>query len=207
MLEALQHCIEQLMKLPTIGRKSASRLALHLLEQSAQEVFDLATAIRELKEKIFICQKCFNYSQAELCDICGDGSRDQTLVCVVEKSMDVFTMERVGRFRGVYHVLGGVLSPLSGVTAEKLRIAELKIRIEKTAVAELIIALGGGADAEATSHYLLRLLAPHNIRISRLARGLPAGMELEFADQLTLTQALIDRVSLQMPRQNKESDA
>lgn len=196
MIESLENLVDALSKLPTIGKKSAWRLALHLLEQNDEEVHNLAQYIHDLKEKIVICKQCYNYSESELCSICSSKSRKMSLLCVVEKPLDVFTVEKSGRYRGLYHVLGGVLSPINGITTGKIRIAELKTRIEEEKPQELILGLSGSADAETTSLYISRILADKDIRITRFARGLPAGIELEYVDQITLSQALNERIDI-----------
>lgn len=196
MIAPLENLVDALSKLPTIGRKSAWRLVLYLLEQKDEDVYHLAQCIHELKEKTFLCKQCFNYSESELCPICSSTSRNRSIICVVEKPLDVLIIERSGVYRGLYHVLGGVLSPINGITSDKLRIAELKTRVESEKTEELIIGLGGSADAETTSHYLSRIFAKSNIHITRFARGLPAGTELEFVDQITLSQALNERTDI-----------
>lgn len=196
MIESLENLVDALCRLPTIGKKSAWRLALHLLEQNDEEVHNLAQYIHDLKEKIVICKQCYNYSESELCPICSSKSRKRSLLCVVEKPLDVFTVEKSGRYRGLYHVLGGVLSPINGITTGKIRIAELKTRIEEEKPQELILGLSGSADAETTSLYISRILADKDIRITRFARGLPAGIELEYVDQITLSQALNERIDI-----------
>ncbi|MFP4165132.1 MAG: recombination mediator RecR [Chitinispirillaceae bacterium] len=196
MLESIEELVEALGRLPTIGRKSAWRLALHLLERPESEVRHLADAIISARSKVVRCSVCFNYSEKELCSVCSSPSRDTTLVCVVEKPSDVFTIEKSGRYRGLYHVLGGVLSPLNGITADKLRIGELRDRISTGEPRELIIGLGGCSDAETTALYLARLFKNSNVKVTRFARGLPAGLDLEYVDQLTLTQALNERTDI-----------
>jgi recombination protein RecR len=196
MVEALENLVTCLCRLPTIGRKSAWRLALHLMERPEEEVAELSSAVGTLKSRVRLCSVCFTYTESDPCAICSSGSRDQGVVCVVEKATDVFTVERAGRYRGAYHVLGGVLSPINGVTPERLRVGELMRRVDAGGVRELILALGGSADAETTEHYLARLLAGRRVRVTRLARGLPAGTELEYIDQLTLTQALQERTEV-----------
>ena len=197
MIGPLEDLVEALSRLPTIGKKSAWRLALFLMEQPSAEAQHLADAISAAREKLRLCSRCFNYSESELCTICASKSRDAGCICVVEKPVDVFAMERGGRYRGVYHILGGVLAPLHGITVEKLRIRELGERIKAERPGELIIALGGSADAETTALYLARIFSDEpELRITRLARGLPAGMELEFADQITLSQALFERTDI-----------
>ena len=196
MVTALENLVEALGRLPTIGRKSAWRLALHLMERPREELDNLAHCIAVLPREVKTCRECYNYSDAEVCSVCSSPRRDHGVICVVEKPTDVFTMEKSGRYNGVYHVLGGLLSPIDGVTADKLRIAELKQRVEQGEVAELILALGGGGEAETTAMYVASVTGPYGVRITRLARGVPAGMELEYIDQITLTQALQERTDV-----------
>lgn len=193
MIEPLEELIALLATLPAIGRKSATRLALHLIERPEAEVASLAQALVDARRRIGKCKRCFTYSETELCEICASPKRDHTIVCVVEKPSDVLAIEKSGRYRGTYHVLGGALSPLGGVTPDMLRIRELDERISAERPAEVIIALGGSAEAESTSHYLGRLLGKSGVRITRIAHGVPAGMDIEFVDQVTLGQALNER--------------
>lgn len=197
MIGPLEELVEALCRLPTIGRKSAWRLALHLMDRPEGEAVALAESIVAVRKKLCLCQRCFNYSEGKLCPICSSVSRDQSLVCVVEKPVDVFAIEKSGRYRGTYHILGGVLSPLNGITVDKIRISELRQRIDTEHPRELIIGLGGSADAETTALYLARLFKYPDLRITRFARGLPAGMELEFVDQITLSHALNERTDIQ----------
>lgn len=196
MIGPLEELVESLCKLPAIGKKSAWRLALHLMERPEEEVFALAESITAVRQKLTRCKRCFSYSEAELCTVCSSPTRDQKCICVVEKVVDVFTVEKAGRFRGVYHILGGVLSPLNGITADKLHIAELRTRVNTEQPREVIIGLGGSADAETTALYLARLFRQSGVRVTRFARGLPAGMELEYVDQITLSQALNERTDI-----------
>jgi recombination protein RecR len=196
MVEPLEHLVDCLSRLPTVGRKSAWRLALHLLERPRTEVDELSRAIASIKSSVHPCPSCFMYTDRDLCEICSSPVRDRGMICVVEKPTDVFTVEKAGRYRGLYHVLGGVLSPINGVTPDTLRVAQLSQRIEDTEVKELILGLGGSAEAETTELYLARLYAGYALRITRLARGLPAGTELEYIDQLTLAQALQERIEV-----------
>lgn len=196
MIGLLDELVEALCRLPTIGRKSAWRLALYLMERPEQEATDLAEAIVEARRKLTRCKRCFNYSETEYCPVCASSTRDQSVICVVEKAVDVFAIEKSGRYRGVYHVLGGVLSPLNGITVDKIRIAELRGRIRDEKTKELIIGLGGNADSETTALYIARILKGEAVKITRLARGLPAGLELEYVDQITLSQALNERVDM-----------
>lgn len=189
-------------KLPTIGRKSAWRLALYLMERPEAEAKHLADTVLSVRRKVRRCGVCFNYSEGAVCAVCASAARDRSLICVVEKPTDVFTIENAGRYKGLYHVLGGLLSPLNGVTAEKLQIARLRERLGATGaggdveVKEVIIGLGGSGDAETTALYLAKVLKGDGVRVTRFARGLPAGLEIEHVDQLTLTQALNERVDV-----------
>jgi recombination protein RecR len=196
MVKPLENLVEALSRLPTIGKKSAWRLAVHMLDRPQEELDALATRIATLKTSITLCKHCFNYSTTDICDICASQSRDSSVICVVEKPMDIFVFEKTGTYRGLYHVLGGVLSPINGITADKLRIAQLRQRIAESPVRELILGLGSGADAETTSLYLARILGGKTYKISRLARGVPAGMELEYVDQITLDNALQERTDI-----------
>lgn len=192
----LEELVNALCRLPTIGPKSAWRLALYLMEQPEEEVVALGETIIEVRRKLTRCRICFNFSEQDLCSICSSNQRDKRHICVVEKPADIFAIEKSGRYRGVYHVLGGVLSPLNGIGVDKLKIVELEERIKSETPEELILALGSSADAETTSLYLARLFKKKNLRVTRLARGLPAGMELEYADQITLGQALNERIDI-----------
>jgi len=198
MLDSLEELVAALSKLPTIGRKSAWRLALHLMERPESEAKHLADTVISVRRKVRRCVVCFNYSESEVCAVCASHARDRSVICVVEKPTDVFTIENAGRYRGLYHVLGGLLSPLNGITAEKLHIAPLKERLRAVdgEVKEVIIGLGGSGDAETTALYMARILKDESVRVTRFARGLPAGLDIEHVDQLTLTQALNERIDV-----------
>jgi recombination protein RecR len=196
MVRALEELADALSRLPTIGKKSSWRLALFLMERDEQELRRLADHIATIRQKVTTCRTCFCYSETEICPVCASPNRNQSTICVVEKPTDLFSIERSGRYRGVYHVLGGVLSPINGITAEKLHIAALTERVTRDKPQELILGLGAGADAETTALYLARLLAHTGVRVTRLARGLPAGIELEYVDQITLCQALSERTEI-----------
>lgn len=196
MIKALEELVNELSKLPAIGKKSAWRLAVHLLERNDEDVDKLARVIGDIKNRVHFCEECFGYSEDELCTICSNINRDKSLICIVEKAMDVFTFERSGGYKGVYHVLGGVISPINGMTPDKLNIEELIQRVEKHKPNEIIIGLGGSSESETTAVYLSRILSDKNIKVTRLARGLPAGMDLEYVDQLTLSRALSERTGL-----------
>lgn len=194
--EPLQAAIEELSKLPGIGRKTAQRLAIHLLKTDSASVEKLLTAIQNLKTKLHFCTRCFNISTEDLCDICSNAKRDHSIVCVVEEASDVIAIEKSNEYNGIYHVLGGVLSPLSGVTAELLKIRELLKRFENEEIKEVILALNPNTEGEATSLYLAKLIKPLGIKVSRIARGLPIGGDLEFADEATIGRAVSGRITL-----------
>ncbi len=196
MISAVEELVEELAGLPSIGRKSAWRLALHLLERRSEDVFRLADTIRSVKERVLTCSRCGNYGETDPCKVCSDTKRDSSVICVVEKPVDVFSMESHGRFRGLYHVLGGVLSPINGITPDKLRIADLVDRATREKPSEIIIAVGGSAEAETTAHYITRVLENTGVKLTRLARGLPAGASLEYVDPVTLVQALNERTGI-----------
>jgi len=189
----LERVIHELGKLPSIGRKTAQRLAFHLLKMPVDEVASLGQSILELRDQIGFCERCFNLADQPLCPICSDGGRDASLICVVEEATNLMAIERTGAYRGLYHVLGGALSPLKDVGPDELSIRELILRLQAESVQELILATNPNVEGEATAVYIARLLANNEISISRLAQGLPAGGELEYTDDLTLRRALEDR--------------
>jgi recombination protein RecR len=191
--EALAKTIDELMKLPGIGRKTAQRLAFHLLKSTKEEAGALAAAIADLKEKVHFCRECFNASEEPLCPVCRDERRDQGLFCVVEEINDLLALERAASFRGLYHVLQGHLSPLDGIGPDELRVRELMVRLERRPVREVIVATNPNAEGEATALYLMKLVKPLGITVSRIARGLPVGSDLEFFDEVTLSRALSGR--------------
>jgi len=189
----LELLVEELAKLPSIGQKTAQRLALHLLRASKEDSLRLAEAIRAVKERVGLCRVCGNFSDEDPCRLCADPQRDAALVCVVEQPGDVMAFERTGQFRGRYHVLGGALSPLDGTHPEDLRIAPLLERLRDGVVTEIILATNPNVAGEATALYLSRLLAPLGVRVTRIARGVPMGSDLEYSDQVTLARALEGR--------------
>lgn len=196
MAEPLQKAIEELSKLPSIGKKTAQRLALHLLKSSQANVDSLITAIADLKSKIRFCKICFNISVEEECEICKSHKRDRTILCVVEDVSDVLAIEKTNEYNGLYHVLGGVLNPLANINADSLHIKELLKRIEGKEIKEVILALNPDAEGDATSLYLTKLLKEYPIKLSRIARGLPIGGDLEFADSATIGRAFLGRIAL-----------
>jgi len=189
----LELLIEELVKLPSVGQKSAQRLALHLLRVSREEALRLADAIRALREHVGFCGVCGNFSEQDPCLICRDEQRDAAVVCVVEQPGDVLALERTGQFRGRYHVLGGALSPLDGTHPEQLRIAPLLERLRREPIREVILATNPNVAGEATALYLSRLLTPLGVRVTRIARGVPMGSDLEYSDLVTLARALEGR--------------
>ena len=191
--EPVARLIEALQRLPGIGPKTAQRLAFFLLKQPAAEVAGLAEALGQLKSLIVHCSACYNVTQEDPCRICSDPRRDNRALCVVEEPNDLLALERTGEFRGYYHVLLGALSPLDGIGPEDLRVRELLVRLERTEVEEVILATNPSVEGEATAIYLAKLLKPLGMRITRIARGLPVGGELEHVDSGTLAQAVVER--------------
>ena len=189
----LEQLIEELAKLPSVGQKSAQRLALHLVRVTREEALRLADAIRAVKEHVGFCSVCGNFSEEDPCLICRDSQRDASLVCVVEQPVDVLAFERTGQFRGRYHVLGGALSPLDGTHPEDLRIRPLLDRLRLEPVKEIILATNPNVAGEATALYLSRLLTPLGLKVTRIARGVPMGSDLEYSDLVTLARALEGR--------------
>jgi len=191
--------IEAFNRLPGIGPKSAQRLAYHVLRSSEDEARSLAESLIDVKEHVVLCERCQNVSDRSPCGVCADTSRDRTLLCVVEEPLDVLAIERTGGFGGLFHVLHGVISPVDGVGPEEIKIAELltRLRDTDTEVTEVIVATNPNLEGEATAMYLARLLGPLKIRVTRLARGLPAGADLEYADDLTLGRAIEFRQDVQ----------
>ncbi len=191
--EPIQRLIDALERLPGIGPKSASRLAFFILRMPDDQVQDLAEAIATLKEQIVYCHRCQNLSQTTPCAICKDPTRDQHQVCVVEDPLDVVAIERTGVYKGLYHVLHGAINPVEGIGPEDLRVDALLERLEKEPIQEVLIATNPNMEGEATAMYLARLIHPKGIRVTRLARGLPVGGDLEYADEVTLSRALEGR--------------
>jgi len=194
--EPLLIAIEELSKLPGIGKKTAQRLAIFLLKSEDPQVDNLISAIKDLKLKLRFCERCFNLSEEELCNICQSEKRDKSVICVVEEASDVMAIEKTHEYKGLYHVLGGVLSPLSGVTPDSLHIKELLKRFETEDFKEVILALNPDTEGETTSLYLAKLMKPFGITVTRIARVLPIGGDLEFADDATIGRAILNRSSL-----------
>lgn len=190
---ALQELTDQFARLPGIGGKTAQRLAFHVLGLSEEEAQSFANAIMEAKNTVHTCPVCQNLTDRELCPICDDSTRDQGLICVVAEPKDVIAMERAREFGGVYHVLHGVISPLNHVTQEDIKIKELLHRVANGNVREVIMATNPDTEGEATAMYISRLLRPMEVRVTRLAYGVPVGSQLEYADEVTLSRALEGR--------------
>jgi recombination protein RecR len=193
--EALQQLIEEFAQLPGIGRKSAQRLALFILKQPRDEVVKMAKALVGAKDRIRYCSTCYNITEQDPCVVCSSPKRDRNIICVVEEPNDVLALEKTNEFRGLYHVLGGSLSPLDGIGPEDLKVRELLARINGE-VGEVILAMNPNVEGEATTIYLTRLVKPLGVKVSRIARGIPVGGDLEFADEATLTRALEGRITL-----------
>jgi recombination protein RecR len=189
---AVDNLVAQLSRLPGIGSRTAHRLAFHLLQRPKEEALALAHAIEEVKERVRFCRECGNLTEDDVCAICTDGRRDHTVICVVEQPVDLLSVERTSEFRGLYHVLGGSLSPLDGVEPEHLRIDELIGRVERNGVHEVVLATNPNMSGEATAAYLADRLRGR-VRVTRLASGLPVGGDLEYADEVTLGRALLGR--------------
>lgn len=190
---ALVSLIENLSKLPGIGRKTATRLGLFLLRQPEEKVQALARSIVEVKEKINFCSVCHNFTEQDPCRLCRDESRNTGTLCVVEGPADLMAVESTGAFKGRYHILGGVLSPLNGIGPEDLRIDELLSRIDRQEAREVLLATGSSAEGEATANYLAELLKDRGVRVTRVAQGVPLGADLEYVDQATLKRAVENR--------------
>lgn len=193
----LARLIEEFYKLPGIGPKSAQRLAYYLLRMPGAEAHSLAQAILEVKERVVLCSSCQNVTENDPCRICSSLERDRTAICVVEEPLDILAIERSGSYRGQYHVLHGAISPMDGIGPEDLKIAELLGRMRSGEVTEVILATNPNLEGEATSMYLSRLISPLGIRVTRLARGLPVGGDLEYADDVTLARALEGRQEME----------
>ena len=185
--------IVELSKLPSIGKKTAQRLALYLLKTDSEQFDSLIVALEDLKTKLKFCKRCFNLSEEDLCIVCKSTKRDGEIICVVEEASDVIAIEKTHEYNGLYHVLGGVLSPLAGVTPESLKIKEFLKRLENESIKEIILALNADTEGEATALYLSKLIKPLKIKVTRIARGLPIGGDLEFADEATIGRAIINR--------------
>lgn len=189
----IQDLVDELGRLPGIGPRSAQRIAFYLLETDRDSALRLAQAIAEVKDRIRLCERCFNVAETELCTICSDSRRDRSIICVVEDPRDIIAVERTREFHGTYHVLGGALSPIDGVGPEQLRVRPLLVRLGTEGVVEVILCTNPNLEGEATAMYLARLILPLGVKVTRIASGLPVGGDLEYADELTLGRALEGR--------------
>jgi len=192
-VSAIEDLVTELSRLPTIGRKSALRLTYHLLKQPREQRQRLAQALTTLSDRVRVCERCFNLTEDALCAVCRDPRRDASLLCVVEEASDISAIERSGEYRGMYHVLGGRLSPLDGVGPEDLTVSALVGRVAEGGIREVIVATNLKLEGEATALYLQEQLSPHGVTVSRIARGIPVGGDLEYADGVTIAQAMAAR--------------
>ena len=190
---AIQHALEELERMPGVGPKSAQRILNWLLMGEDGAATRLADAIVEVKRAIHLCPRCHNFAQGELCEVCADVERDETCICVVAEPRDIDAIERTASYRGLYHVLGGVIDPMGGVLPDDLYIADLMARLGSEPVAELVLATNPNVEGETTASYLARIVKPLGVKVTRLASGLPVGGELEFADEVTLGRAIESR--------------
>lgn len=195
--EPLERLVKELKKLPGIGQRTAERLAFHLLNRPEEEVRQLGEALMELKAKITLCRECFSFAEGELCEICQDPKRDRSIICVVSSPQELWKIEKAGGYYGLYHVLGGLISPVNDVHPEDLRIQELMRRSQRGGVKEVILALDPTVEGEHTAMYLARQIKPLGIAVTRIAQGVPIGRDLELADELTLSRALQGRVTVE----------
>jgi recombination protein RecR len=189
----ISRVVDELSRLPGIGPKTAQRLAYHLLRAPSEQAQALAESIVELKQKVVLCSQCFNITERSPCEICSSSERDASRVCVVEEPLDVVALERTGQYRGLYHVLHGAISPIEGIGPEEIKVRELLHRLEPGAIEEVILATNPNLEGDATAMYITRLVQPLGIAVTRLARGLPVGGDLEYADEITLGNALSGR--------------
>ncbi|HQR16382.1 MAG TPA: recombination mediator RecR [Nitrospira sp.] len=192
----LAKLVRELVRLPGIGQKSAQRLAFHLLKAEREEALRLAEAIQAVKDGLSFCRQCRNIAEGELCEFCRDSKRDRSKILVVEEPSTLYAIERAGGYRGLYHVLLGVLSPLDGVGPSDIRAEELLERVKAGGVEEVIVATNPTIEGEATAIYLTRLLKPHHVRVTRIAYGIPVGMDIEYADEVTLVKSIEGRRDL-----------
>ena len=191
--ESLNNLIEEFQKLPTIGRKSAERLAMNIVERDETDIKDFSKALMEVKEKIHSCEICGNLTEAEICDICKDITREEDFICIVEDVKDLIAIEKSGAFHGKYHVLGGLISPSDGIGPDELNIDKLLNRIDSEGINEVILAISSTIEGETTTLFLTSLLNEKNVRVTKIAQGIPVGSNLEYFDQLTLERAIEDR--------------
>ena len=192
--DSVQHAVDELSKLPGIGKKSAQRIVFFLLKIPKPNVVELADALVDIKDKSKFCSICYNITDTDPCPICSSSRRDRSIICVVEEANDVIALEKTGEYRGIFHVLGGALSPLDGIGPDELRIKEFMTRL-RDEVQEVIIATNPNTEGEATAIYLAKLIQPLDIKTTRIARGIPVGIDIEHADEITLSRAIEGRVA------------
>jgi len=194
MTETIEKLIEEFSKFPGIGKKTAQRMAFYILKNKKEAAEALAQALLDMKEKVHYCSICFNMTEEDPCNICKDEKRERSIICVVEEANDVVALEKTNQYKGLFHVLGGVLSPLDGIGPDELKIKELLFRLKGKKVKEVILATNPNTEGEATAIYIAELIKPLGIKVTRIARGLPAGGDLEYADQVTLANAIEGRI-------------
>lgn len=192
-LTPLNNLYEQLRHLPGIGSKTAMRLAYHLIDMSQEDVQKLTDTLLSAKKNIKLCECCFNLTEGKLCELCSDDKRDKTIICVLEQPQDILPLERSQSYSGMYHILHGVLSPLDGISPDRLKLKELIRRLTDSSIQEVIVATGSSVEGEATATYIARLLKPMGVTVSRIAQGLPIGSNLDYVDELTLFKAIENR--------------
>ena len=191
--QLLEKAVQEFSKLPGIGRKTALRLVLYQLRQDPEDVQSFVEAIAKMKQEVHYCRRCHNICDSDLCPICADGRRDGSMICVVESIQDVMAVENTQQYNGLYHVLGGVISPMDGIGPADLEIESLVKRVEEEDIHEVILALSSTMEGDTTNFYIFRKLAPYNIKLSIIARGIPVGDELEYADEVTLGRSILNR--------------
>lgn len=190
----LENAVQEIAQLPGIGKRTALRLALYLLKQPLEQTNSLSKALQKLREEVIFCTQCHNLSDSTLCEICASPKRDKNLVCIVEDIRDVMAIENTGQYKGVYHVLGGIISPMDGIGPQDLTINSLLEKVKKSEVKEIIFALSATMEADTTNFYIYKLLAPLGVKTSTIARGIPIGDELEYTDEVTLGRSILARV-------------
>jgi recombination protein RecR len=195
-INSVEILIDEFRKLPGIGPKSAKRIVFYLLKQQAKDVENFAKALTDMKEKVRFCNECFNISEGDRCPICNDSSRNSKILCIVEKASDVAVIESTGQYDGLYHVLGGLLSPIENIGPEEIKLPQLVDRIKKLNIKEVVIALNSTVEGESTATYINKILKQFDLKITKLASGLPVGGDIEYADQVTISRALSGRTEI-----------
>lgn len=193
---SIERLVAELAKLPGVGEKTAQRLAFHLIDAPAEDIDGLVSALDTVKDSIHFCPRCFSITDAELCDICADESRDSSVLCVVQNTKDIYAIERTGEYRGLYHVLHGVISPLEGIGPQDIKAKELLTRLGENDIKEVIMATNPTPEGEATAMYLGNLITPLGVKVTRLAKGIPIGADVEYIDEITLIKALEGRQAI-----------